>query len=65
MGKHTVKPKSSKKVIAASSYILDVACVNPSTLLIMNNQNKPTQRSMSFAFGWETAMSLIRPQLQH
>ena len=28
MGKHTVKPKSSKWTIAAFSYILDVACVN-------------------------------------
>ena len=32
MGKHTVKPKSSKWTIAAFSYLLDVACVNASTL---------------------------------
>ena len=43
MGKHTVKPKSSKWTIAAFSYILDVACVNASTLSRMNNQKKPTQ----------------------
>ena len=65
MGKHTVKPKSSKWTIAAFSYIPDVACVNASTLSRINNQNKPTQRSKSFEFGWEIAMSLIRPQLQH
>ena len=65
MEKNTVKPKSSKWTIAAFSYILDVACVNASTLSRMNNQNKPTQRSKSFEFGWEMAMSLIRPQLQH
>ena len=51
MGKHTVKPKSSKWTIAAFSYILDVACVNVSKLLRMNNQNKLTQRSKSFEFG--------------
>ena len=51
MGKHTVKPKSSKWMIAASSYILDVTSVNASTLSRMNNQNKPTQRSKSFEFG--------------
>ena len=65
MGKHTVKPKSSKWTIAAFSYIPGVACVNASTLSRINNQNKPTQRSKSFEFGWEIAMSLIRPQLQH
>ena len=43
MEKHTVKPKSSKWMIAASLYILDVASVNASTLLRMNNQNKPMQ----------------------
>ena len=32
IGKHNVKPKFSKWVIAAFSYILDVACVNASTL---------------------------------
>ena len=42
MGKHTVKPKSSKWTIAAFSYLLDVACVNASALSRMNNQNKPT-----------------------
>ena len=42
MRKHTVKPKSSKWTIAAFSYLLDVACVNASTLSRMNNQNKPT-----------------------
>ena len=65
MGKHTVKPKSSKWTIAAFSYILDVACVNASTLSRMNNQNKPMQRSKSFEFDWEIAVSLIHPQLQH
>ena len=65
MGKHNVKPKSSKWTIAAFSYILDVVCVNASTLSRMNNQYKPTQRSKSFEFGWEIAMSLIRPQLQY
>ena len=65
IGKHTVKPKPSKWTIAAFSYVLDVACVNAATLSRMNNQNKPTQQSKSFEFGWEIAMSLIRPQLQH
>ena len=65
MGKHTVKPKSSKWTTATFSYMLYVACVNASTLSRMNNQNKPTQRSKSFEFVWEIAMSLIRPQLQH
>ena len=51
MGKHTVKPKSSKWTVAAFSYIPDVACVNASTLSRINNQNKPTQRSKSFEFG--------------
>ena len=37
MGKHTVKPKSSKWMIAAFSYILDIARVNASTLSRMNN----------------------------
>ena len=48
MEKHTVKPKSSKWTIAAFSYILNVACVNVSTLSRMNDQKKPTQRSKSF-----------------
>ena len=65
MGKHSIKPKSSKWAIAAFSYIFDVACVNASIQLRMNNQNKPMQQSNSFEFGWEIAMSLIRPQLQH
>ena len=65
MGKHTVKPKSWKWMIAAFSYILDVACVNESTSSRMNNQNKPIQQSKSLEFGWEIAMSLIRPQLQY
>ena len=65
MGKHTVKPKLSKWTIAAFSYVLDVACVNAATLSRMDNQNKPTQQSKSFEFGWEISMSLIRPQLQH
>ena len=45
MGKNTIKPKSSKWAIAAFSYILDVACVNASTLSKANNHNKPTQQS--------------------
>ena len=65
MGKHTVKLMSSKWTIAAFSCIIDSACANASTLSRMDNQNKPTQRSKSFEFGWEVAMSLIRPQLQH
>ena len=65
MGKHTVKPKSWRWTIAAFSYILEVACVNASTLSRMNNQNKPMQWSKSLEFGWEIAMSLIRLQLQH
>ena len=65
MGKHTDKPKSSTWTITAFLYILDVACVNASTLSRMSYQNKPTQRSKPFEFGWEIAMSLIRPQLQH
>ena len=65
MGKHTVKPKSSKWMIAAFSYILAVACVNASTLSRMNNQNKPMHQSKSFEFSWEIGMSLIHPQLQH
>ena len=65
MGKHTVKPKSSKCAIAGFSYILVVACVNASTLSRMNNQQKPIQRSKSFEFDWEIAVSLIRSRLQH
>ena len=65
MGKHTVKLMSSKWTIAAFSYIIDAACVNAPAVSRMDNQNKPRQRSKSFDFGWEVAMSLIRPQLQH
>ena len=64
MGKQIVNQKYSQWTIAAFPYILDVACVKVSTLSRMNSQNKPTQRSKPFEFGWEIAMSMIRAQ-QH
>ena len=50
MGKHTVKPKYSKWMIAAFSYILDVACVNASALSRMNT--KTNQGTIKVILVW-------------
>ena len=48
MGKHSVKPKSSKWTVCAFSYILDITRVNAAMLSRLNDSKSPKAHSNQF-----------------
>ena len=45
------------------SYILDVTRVNSQTVYCLNNGLNPRDKEMSFKFGWELGLSLVKPHM--
>ena len=63
MGFYSCKSESKRWTMSAFSYVLDTCRVNASTLYAMNNDLQP--RNIKFVeFGFELAMSLIRPHIK-
>ena len=63
MGFHSCKSKSKRWTMNALSYVLDTCQVNASTIYEMNNDLQP-RNIKSVDFGFELAMSLIRPHIE-
>ena len=63
MGFYTCKFKSRKWSMVAFSYIVDMGCVNSSTLFAVNGIEDPLKQS-SFEFGIDIVCSLVGPFIQ-
>ena len=63
MGFYSCKSKSKRWTMNAFSYVLDTCRVNASTIYAMNNDLQP-RNIKSVDFGFELAMSLIRPHIE-
>ena len=63
MGFYTCKFKLRKWSMVAFSCIIDMACVNSSTLFALNVNNNPLKQS-SFEFGMDIVCSLVGPFTQ-
>ena len=63
MGFYSCKSKSKRWTMNAFSYILDTCRVNASTIYATNNDLQP-RNIKSVDFGFELAMSLIRPHIE-
>ena len=63
MGFYSCKLKSKRWIMNAFSYVLDTCRVNASTIYAMNNDLQP-RNIKSIDFGFELAMSLIRPHIE-
>ena len=62
MGLYSCKSKSKCWTMNAFSYVLNTCRVNASTIYAMNNDLQP-RNIKSVDFGFELAMSLIRPHI--
>ena len=63
LGFYSCKSKSKRWAMNAFSYVLDTCRVNASMIYAMNNDLQP-QNIKSVDFGFELAMSLIRPHIK-
>ena len=57
VGTYTCKVKTTKWMLVALSYVLDMARTNSQTLYKINNEKTEVDR---FEFGWELAKSLVK-----
>ena len=60
---HTVRTQSNRWDLVALFYMLDTIRVNAKTVWCLKNKLE-IQKTNTFNFGWDLAMSLIRPQLE-
>ena len=62
MGSFTTSTKSNRWPLKMLSYLLDVSRVNAQTVSSLNSSQDP-RTTDSFRFGWDLAMSLVKPQM--
>ena len=62
MGTYTTSTKSVRWPFKMLSYVLDVTRVNAQSVYCLNTEKDPRLED-SFRFGWQLAMSLVKPQM--
>lgn len=63
-GSYTVSVGSRRWTVKIFSYVLDVSRVNSQTVYCLNNGLNPRDKEMSFKFGWELGLSLVKPLMK-
>ena len=58
----SVSTTSRRWTMSAFSYVLDTARINAQTIFSLNNDINP-RKSNSLEFGWQLAMSLVKPHI--
>lgn len=61
---YTTRTKSLRWVNVGLAYVLDTCRVNAKTLYCISNQIEINKRDLSYKFGWELSMQLIKPFAQ-